>query len=307
VNQGHDYRSAIGPRAAGRVLLDALVEEWRHGDRAAWEGRLGRGELSLDGVLARGDERLAIGQELVWRRPPWEEPRAPLGYALLHRDDDFLAVAKPAGLPTMPSGGRYLEHTLLHQVRRRHPEAGLLHRLDRGTSGVVLLARTAEARRAGSELFRSRKIERLYRGRVVGRLPQPRMTLDVPIGELPHPVIGRAFAATADGRRAVTHVEALEHDGDTTLVAIRIESGRPHQIRIHLAWAGVPLSGEPFFVAGGRPRSDGGARPGDSGYALHAIALRCDHPLRAGTLDLWCAPPPSLRARGEVRDGAPAA
>lgn len=302
MNQGYTYRETLAPSVAGRALLDFLAENWRHGDRAAWNERLARDEVVLDGVVARGAETLVSGKQIEWRRPPWVEPVVPLALALLYRDDSFLAVAKPAGLPTMPSGGRFLAHTLLHQLRRRHPEAGLLHRLDRGTSGVVLVARTAEARRAGSELFRTGRIERRYRGRVVGALAQGRLVLDAPIGEVPHPTIGRAFAATADGRRAVTHVETLDRDDatDTTLVAIRIESGRPHQIRIHLAWAGVPLVGEPFFARGGVPRSDGATRPGDPGYLLHAESLRFEHPFTHRPVEVWCAPPPSLRRPGEI-------
>ena len=300
VNHGYSHRAELPPGADGRALLDFLVETWRHGDAAAWRARLERGEVRLGEAVATGDERLRAGQLLCWQRPPWEEPPAPLGFALLHRDDHVLAVGKPAGLPSMPSGGRYLEHTLLHQVRRRFPDATLVHRLDRGTSGALLLARTPAARRAFSELFQSGRIERLYRGRIVGSPSDETFTIDAPIGEVAHPAIGRAFAVTATGRRSRTEVKVVERDGATSLVEIRIESGRPHQIRIHLAWAGFPLVGEPFFLAGGAPRIDGGARPGDVGYALHAISLRCDHPLQDGPLHVWCAPPPSLRRDGEI-------
>lgn len=299
LNQGHTYRQQLPPSVAGARLREWLADGWRHGSRAEWESRLARGEVALDGAVAAGDEVLRSGAWLEWRRPPWTEPPVPLSFALLHRDADLLAVAKPAGLPSMPSGGRFLDHSLLHQVRRRFPEAGLLHRLDRGTSGVVLLARTATARRAGSELFQAGRIERRYRGRVVGAPPADAITIAVPIGEVAHPHVGRAFAARDDGRRATTHVEVIERCGATTLVAIRIDSGRPHQIRIHLAWAGLPLVGEPFFGAGGQPRTDGATRPGDPGYLLHAESLRCDHPTAGGPLAVWCAPPPALRRRDE--------
>ncbi|MBL8840295.1 MAG: RluA family pseudouridine synthase [Planctomycetes bacterium] len=308
MNDGFTYREQLPDRAAGRVLLDWLVERWRHGDRAHWSERLARGEVTLEGVPATGGEPLTAGRSLAWQRPPWEEPAAPLGCALLFRDDHFLAIAKPAGLPTMPSGGRYLHHTLLHQVRRRFPEATPLHRLDRGTSGLVLFARTAAARTAGSALFHDGAIERHYRGRVVGPPIAAPFTIDLPIGERPHPTLGRVFCAVAPGsagtpgRAARTDVAPLDHDAATgrSRVAIRIGSGRPHQIRIHLAAAGWPLEGEPFFGPGGTPLEGTRARPGDVGYQLHAIALVADHPLGGAPLHLWCAPPPALRLRDEV-------
>ncbi len=303
MNHGFTFRERLPAAAAGQLLLDDLERRWRHGTRDDWRGRLARGEVTLDGLAARGDERLTAGTELAWHRPPWEEPQAPLACALLWRDEHFLAVAKPAGLPTMPSGGRFLEHTLLHQVRRRFPEASLLHRLDRGTSGVVLLARTAAARSAGSKLFRDGTIERTYRGRVIGAPTAERLWLDAPIGERPHPTLGRVFAAVGAneaGRAARTEVSVIERDAGTTLVAIRIDSGRPHQIRIHLAWAGFALEGEPFFGAAGLPIEGTLKRPGDIGYALHALSLVAPHPLADGSLSIWCAPPPRLRAHGEV-------
>lgn len=300
LNRGHTHRRQLGADSHGRSLLEHLAADPRHGSRADWGERLARGELFLDGVAARSDAPLRAGAWLEWRRPPWEEPVVPLCAALLHRDDDFLAVAKPAGLPTMPSGGRFLDHTLLALVRRRFPEASLLHRLDRGTSGLVLMARTVRARRAGAELFQSGRIERRYRGRVVGAPAGDALTLDAPIGEVPHPRIGRAFAVQPDGRAAATHVEVIERDGATTLVAIRIATGRPHQIRIHLAAAGLPLVGEPFFGPGGRPRGEGPALPGDPGYLLHAETLAFAHPFDGRRLALHCPPPIALRRRDEA-------
>jgi 23S rRNA pseudouridine1911/1915/1917 synthase len=301
LNRGHTHRRQLGADCVGRSLLDHLARDPRHGSREEWHGRLARGEVTLDGAVARGDESARVGGLLEWHRPPWEEPAVPLCAAALHRDDDFLAVAKPAGLPTMPSGSRFLDHTLLAVVRRRFPEASLLHRLDRGTSGIVLLARTARARRAGAELFQSGRIERRYRGRVVGEVAADEFTISAPIGEVPHPRIGRAFAATQDGRAAATHVGVLERSGATSLLWIRIATGRPHQIRIHLASVGLPLVGERFFASGGRPCADSDALPGDPGYLLHAESLEFVHPFRETTVRLRCPPPLALR-RGDEAD-----
>ena len=279
MNHGHVYREWITPAATGQRVVDHLLERWRHGSAAEWTARL------------------AAGAELCWHRPPWEEPRVPLSFALLHRDDHLLAVAKPAGLPTLPSGGRFLEHTLLTLVQRRWPEATPLHRLDRGTSGIVLFARTALARRGGSESFQRGVPRRLYRGLIEGTPRDDSFTLDAPIGDLPHPRIGRVFGITADGKASVTRVQVIERRATTTLVAIAIETGRPHQIRIHLAHAGHPLVGEPFFG-----RAPSAANPGDAGYLLHAERITLPHPanspaMRWKDVDVECLPPSELRPR----------
>ena len=301
MNSGHTYVETIAPPAAGRTVLEHMTARWRHGSAPEWRERLARGELTLDGVAATGDERLEGAMRLAWARPPWVEPEVPLSFALLHRDADFLAVAKPAGLPTLPSGGRFLTHTLLHRVQRHWPEATPLHRLDRGTSGVVLFARTADARRLGSAAFqdvRGRRVRRIYRGLVQGSLRDDEVTIREPIGSLPHPRLGRVFAVVADGKPATTHVRVLERRATSTLVAIEIESGRPHQIRIHLAHIGHPLIGEPFFTThtGSAPASDPDphANPGDLGYLLHAERCTLSPPPPLPPLDVWCSPPPTL-------------
>ena len=147
MNAGFEYREEVGPEAAGRTALAWLSQRYRHSTEAVWRERIAAGEVRLDGEVALAMDVLRPGQALVWKRPPWEEPAVPLGFAILHRDDHLLAVAKPRGLPSVPNGG-FLEHTLLSRVRRLYPEAVPMHRLGRGTSGLVLFARTDAARRA---------------------------------------------------------------------------------------------------------------------------------------------------------------
>jgi 23S rRNA pseudouridine1911/1915/1917 synthase len=296
MNQGCTYRETVAPARAGLSVLEHLVDRWRHGGAQAWSERIARGEVLLGGRPARGDERLLAGQQLQWRRPPWSEPPVPLGFALLHLDPHLLAAAKPAGLPTMPSGGRFLEHTLLHCVRSRFPEVAPLHRLDRGTSGLVLFSRSPLARRRLGIAWQRGQVRRVYRGLVEGSPREDLFEVSAPVGELPHPELGRVFAAAQRGRAARTRVRVLQRRGAETLVEIEPLSGRPHQIRIHLAFAGHPLAGEPFFAAGGLPRPESGRRPGDPGYLLHAELVSLLHPESAARLELWCAPPPPLRA-----------
>ena len=120
MNAGFEYREEIGKEAAGRTVLAWLARRYRHTTEAAWRERIASGEVRLDGSVALAMDVLRPGQTLVWRRPPWEEPVVPLGFAILHRDEHLLAVAKPRGLPSVPNGG-FLEHTLLVEVVHQPP------------------------------------------------------------------------------------------------------------------------------------------------------------------------------------------
>ena len=146
LNTGFEYRERVAPEAAGGRVLAHLSRRYRHSTEVMWRQRIADGEVRLDDGVARASDVLRAGQSLVWHRPPWEEPAVPLSFAVLHRDEHLLAVAKPRGLPSIPHGGLYLIHTLLHVVRRRWPEATPMHRLGRGTSGLLLFARTRDAR-----------------------------------------------------------------------------------------------------------------------------------------------------------------
>ena len=293
MNSGFEYREQLGPGAAGQTVEVYLSRRYRHSSGPVWRARIAAGEVFLGEAVAAAGDVLRPGQSLVWRRPPWEEPPVPLALAVLHRDDHLLAVAKPRGLPSVPSGG-YLTHTLLHLVQRFAPEATPLHRLGRGTSGLVLFARTPEARRAASAAWREGRVEKIYRALVSG-LPEPALfTVDAPIGLVPHPRLGEVHAAASHGKKASSRVRVLAAAAEGALVEIRIETGRPHQIRIHMAAAGHPLVGDPLYAAGGTPLPEPGL-PGDPGYRLHAHRLGLDHPVTGRRLELECAPPPALR------------
>lgn len=297
MNEGFEYRTRITTADAGRTVLAYLVLRFPHSDDGTWRTRIDAGEVDLDGRRAAASAVVAVGQEVTWRRPPWEEPAVPMAFAVLHLDDHLLAVAKPRGLPTMPAGG-FLTHTLMHLVQRRWPEATPLHRLGRGTSGVLLFARSAAARRVLSAAWRGDGVEKEYRALVTGTPPPEPFWVATPIGPVPHPRLGRVHAAAVEGKRARSHVRVLEARGDRSVVAVRIATGRPHQIRIHMASCGHPLVGDPLYAVGGVPRPEPGL-PGDEGYRLHAERLAFVHPARGGRVEILCPPPPELRVLGE--------
>jgi 23S rRNA pseudouridine1911/1915/1917 synthase len=292
-NQGFAYREQIGSPGHGRAVLDYLSARYRHSSASQWEDHIRAGRVRVDGRAVRPADRLHAGQHLVWHRPPWREPDAPRGFAVLAVDADVLAVAKPAGLASIPGGG-FLVNTLSSCVRERYPDATAVHRLGRGTSGVMLFARSDVARRRLARDFRVGEVERVYRARVGGRLERAEISITTPIGPVPHRILGTVHAASPGGRPSRSAVRLLESDGRTSLVEVTIATGRPHQIRIHLAAAGHPLSGDLLYAPGGVPRADTDVLPGDGGYLLHALRLGFRHPATGAAQVVECAPPAAL-------------
>ncbi len=296
VNGGYLYREQLGPGAAGQTVLAYLAAHYRHSTREEWQERLNRGEVWLNDRPARADEVLRAGLTLGWQRPPWQEEAAPLHFELIYQDAALLAVSKPSGLPTLPGGG-FLEHTLLHLVRAETPEAAPLHRLGRGTSGLVLFARTPEAASQLARAWREQRVHKRYRALAQGLAGQDEYDITAPIGPLPHPRLGEVHAASPAGKPSRSLARVLERrtDSDSTLFEVDILTGRPHQIRIHLASTGHPLVGDPLYGVGGGPLADLPGLPGDGGYWLHAQHLSFTHPLTGAALTLTAPPPPELQ------------
>ena len=204
-----------------------------------------------------------------------------------------------------------MDHTLLRLVRERTPEANPVHRLGRATSGIVLFAKTARAAGALFADWNTPKIEKIYRAVAQGVAERDTYEIDTPIGLAPHPLIGRVWAACAHGKPSKSVARVLARGIGTTTFAVSLHSGRPHQIRIHLASIGHPLAGDPLYGFDGRPLAGLPGVPGDGGYLLHAEYLRFPHPVSGERVELEAAAPAGFTTQagggyqGSVREAPP--
>jgi 23S rRNA pseudouridine1911/1915/1917 synthase len=294
LNEGCEYRERLGPSADSLTLLAYLSKRYRHSSSAEWATRIASGQVLIDGLPAHADSILRAGCALAWQRPPWIEPDAPRSFSVLYEDDDVIAVNKPAGLPTLP-GANFLESTLLYLVRASAPDAAPLHRLGRWTSGIVLCARNYDARKEMMRQWEARRVGKLYRALASGCPDWDETTISTPIGPVPHALLGSVHAVSQEGKAALSYVTVIERREDSFLCDVRIETGRPHQIRIHLASSGHPLVGDPLYGVGGLPLPDTHALPGDPGYLLHAASLSFRHPGTGRAMVIECEPPSLLR------------
>ncbi|MCW6036727.1 RluA family pseudouridine synthase [Spirulina subsalsa FACHB-351] len=297
LNRGWVYRDIVRPEYGGWSVLDYYSQLYRHSSREVWGDRITQGQIRLNDHPTTPHTRLKPGQILTYHRPPWVEPPAPLNFTLLATDPDFLVVVKPSGLPVLPGAG-FLEQTLWFQLQQQYPDIAPIHRLGRGTSGVILWARTPQGRQILSRQLRQGEMVKEYRALVPDWTHGDSLTITHPIGKIPHPTLGTVYAATTEGMRAESRVQYLGKQETGVLLGVIIPTGRPHQIRIHLAAVGHPLLGDPLYQPGGglnltlNPETATYAVPGDGGYYLHAHRLSFFHP-QTGEHLTYEAPPPA--------------
>jgi 23S rRNA pseudouridine1911/1915/1917 synthase len=304
LNRGHAYTTIIISKYHGRTLLSHLASLYPHSTPQAWQQKLNNCEVTVNGVTATGSESLISGQTLVWNRPPWIEPDSPQHFEVLFNDPYLLAVNKPGGLPTLPGGG-FMENTLLRMVQKQTPNASPVHRLGRATTGIVLFAKTPQA---ASKLFanwNTPRIQKIYRALAQGIAQQDAYEILTPIGLVPHPLIGSVWAADPSGKPSKSLAKVISRapsstassstasssTSGTTTFEVSLNSGRPHQIRIHLASIGHPLVGDPLYGLSGQPLENLPGLPGDGGYFLHAQFLKFRHPITGEQINLEAALP----------------
>ncbi|MEZ5355304.1 MAG: RluA family pseudouridine synthase [Bryobacteraceae bacterium] len=290
VNRGYAYATVISRKCHGQTLLCHLASLYPHSTPQAWQQKLDRGEVTLNGVTACGSESVTTGQALVWNRPPWTEPDSPRHFEVLFEDPHLLAVNKPSGLATLPGGG-FMDNTLLRLVQKRTPDANPVHRLGRATTGIVLFAKTRQAAAYLFAHWNTPRIQKIYRALAQGCALHDTYEIRTPIGLVPHPLIGSVWAASPGGKPSKSLAKAISRTTSTTTFEVSLHSGRPHQIRIHLASIGHPLAGDPLYGSTGQPLENLPGLPGDGGYFLHAQYLRFHHPITGEPINLEAALP----------------
>jgi 23S rRNA pseudouridine1911/1915/1917 synthase len=299
LNRGYAYTTIISSKYHGQTLLSHLASLYSHSTPQAWQQKLDNCEVTLNGVTATGSESLTVGQTLVWNRPPWIEPDSPLHFEVLFEDPHLLAVNKPSGLPTLPGAG-FMECTLLRLVQKQTPNANPVHRLGRATSGIVLFAKTPQAAAKLSANWNTSRIQKIYRALAQGIALHDAYEILTPIGLVPHPRIGSVWAASPNGKpsksvaKVIARAPGSTASGSTartTTFEVSLNSGRSHQIRIHLASIGHPLVGDPLYGLTGEPLENLPGLPGDGGYFLHAQFLNFHHPITGEPINLEAALP----------------
>jgi 23S rRNA pseudouridine1911/1915/1917 synthase len=257
---------------------------------------LALGAVTVDGLSVLPKYRLR-GHETIELVPlPSDAEQAfepdEVAFPVVYEDADLVVVDKPAGLVTHPGSGNW-RGTLMNGVLHRWPDsarlprAGIVHRLDKDTSGLLMIARSERAFERLTAMISDRSVQRRYVALVAGRLDAP-VTIDAPIGRDPRDRLRMAVVAPERGKPAQTQVVPLgvarHGTREVSLVECRLQTGRTHQIRVHLAYSGHPLVGDALY--GGAPLE------GFTRQALHAWRLRLPHPGGDGSLDL-CAPLPA--------------
>lgn len=259
--------------------------------------------VAVDGVPARPGDRVSTDAVIVTPQPAqaWRLEAEPVDFEVLYEDDSLVVVNKPPGVVVHPGSGRK-QGTLAAGLLHEYPELegvgqvdrwGLVHRLDRETSGALLVARTSESYTRLSEMLRRREVKRIYTALVYGLFSAPTGSIEAPIGRDPTRPTRRAVAP--DGKAATTHYEVRKEytAHGVTLLSVRLETGRTHQIRVHMAAIDHPVVGDRTY--GTRKAAVDAPR-----VFLHATALELIHPVTGVELAVECPLAPDLQA---VLDG----
>ena len=269
-------KQRVPDTAAGERLDRFLASLPEIGSRRAAERLVEGGGVLVDGLPRGKSHRLAGGEDLVFEPPPPEPPPAPepMELRIAYEDEHLVVIDKPAGLVVHPAPG-HTTGTLVHglltiDVAGGDAERpGIVHRLDRDTSGLMVVARSEGAHRRLQALVRRRALERRYSALVVGKPRSRRGRIEAPIGRDRRDPL-RHSLDTDTPRDAVTHFEVVELLPRHALLDVALETGRTHQIRVHLAAIDLPVAGDPVY---GRPRELGLER-----QFLHAALLAFVHP-----------------------------
>lgn len=295
-------QSVIPGDCAGLRVDQALAQMFPDYSRSRLSGWLKQGRIEVAGRCPKPREIVAGGEAVTLELPPPEPSGVaaePIALDIVYQDDSVLVINKPAGLVVHPGAGNpdgTLQNALLHHAPELDavPRAGIVHRLDKETSGLMVVARTLAAHTRLVEAIQARAVKREYDAVAVGVMTGGGR-VEAAIGR--HSQDRVRMAVREGGRHAVTHYRVVRRFRGHTQVRVRLETGRTHQIRVHLAHIGYPLVGDPVY--GRRLRVPKGASPeleealrGFRRQALHARRLGLEHPA-SGEFMEWQAPLPA--------------
>jgi 23S rRNA pseudouridine1911/1915/1917 synthase len=290
-----ELKVTIPTELAGLRLDQALAKLLPEESRTRLARLIEEGHVRVDGAQVPAKRKLKSGEVVEVALAPRIEESAyrPEAIALdiLHEDDDVLVVNKPAGLVVHPGSGNWagtMLNALLHHAPtlEQLARAGIVHRLDKDTSGLLVVAKNEPAQLALVRQLQARSVKRTYLALARGKIATPGK-VDAPIGR--HPVHRTRMAVVAGGKPAITHYRVRESFAAHTLLECDLETGRTHQIRVHLASIGHPLEGDPVYAK----RGDGVSF---ARQALHAWKLAFVHPRSAAALSFEAPVPADLRA-----------
>jgi 23S rRNA pseudouridine1911/1915/1917 synthase len=291
---------------AGQRLDQVLAELLEGYSRTRIKEWIDAGQVRVNGAQLRPKDKVLGGESVeIDATLPDQVSVEPeqIGLNVVHQDKHVLVINKPAGLVVHPGAGNAagtLQNALLHFDAKlsQVPRAGIVHRLDKDTSGLMVVARTVEAHTALVRAIEAREVEREYEAVCVGVMTGGG-TVDAPIGR--HPVDRLKMAVREDGREAVTHYRVVTRFRGHTHVRLKLESGRTHQIRVHMMHIHYPLVGDKVY--GGRMLLPKGASPeliealrGFKRQALHAARLVFEHPVSGKPIENEAALPDDMQA-----------
>jgi 23S rRNA pseudouridine1911/1915/1917 synthase len=298
-------QATIPPESAGSRLDQALAALFPDYSRTRLKSWIDGGQVRLDGALPRARDKVAGGEHVEVDAELEDEVPVvaqPIELDIVHEDAAVIVIHKPAGLVVHPGAGnpdRTLQNALLAHDPGLSvlPRAGIVHRLDKDTSGLLVVARTLESHTELVRLLEARDVHREYEAVCCGVMTGGG-TVEAPIGR--HPVDRLRMTIRQDGRESVTHYRVIERFRAHTHVRVMLETGRTHQIRVHLAHIGYPIVGDPTYgrrlalPKGATPRLQEALR-GFRRQALHAARLGFPHPASGEAMEFEAPLPADLQ------------
>ena len=298
-----ELRQLTVPEGVAGERIDSALTRVLGLSRTAIVKLLDDGDITTDNRAMQKSDRVAAGQliEVLMPAPVNQDPipLTPLeGLTVVYNDDDIVVIDKPVGCAAHPSPG-WMGPTVVgalmaagYTISTSGPaeRAGVVHRLDAGNSGLMIIAKTEAAYLKLKEIFPEHEVEKTYHALVQGHMDPSSRTIDAPIDR--HPKEDHRFAVVATGKESITHYEVIEYYRSVSLVKVELETGRTHQIRVHFSALGHPLVGDTTYgadpVLGKKMKM---SRPW-----LHALELRFNHPTNGNPLVLTAPYPADLQA-----------